>query len=198
MAHRCAPATGSRRSTAAWSTTTAGPTLKAEAATAPAPPTARQSGRTAPSPLRCPRGLRFSGSSSSLNPFTGDLAHSQASTRLSSAIPSRVITADFDTGPSGRTGMPNLSRQGEPAARPTGSPIVWPALTATERKIGMDKSNTAVLGAREAVLDATRHTTGAQPHTEHEPRAPRCTAGYALGASAPGDWCQRMAARRGA
>lgn len=66
-AHRCAPATGSRRSTAAYATTRADPAATALAATAPAPPTARRSGRTAPPPLRCPRGLRCSGSSWSTN-----------------------------------------------------------------------------------------------------------------------------------
>jgi hypothetical protein len=56
-AHRPAPATGYRRSTATWSTSADDPCTRRATAT-PAPPTARQSDRTASSPLRWPRGLR--------------------------------------------------------------------------------------------------------------------------------------------
>jgi hypothetical protein len=58
-ASRPGSATGSRRSTAAYSTEVADPAASPPAATAPAPPTARRSGRTASSPIGCPRGLRF-------------------------------------------------------------------------------------------------------------------------------------------
>lgn len=73
-ARRLAPASGCRRSTAAYSTATAAPTASAQAEAAPALPTAHRSGRTAASPIGWPRGLRCSGCSWSINPLTGDLS----------------------------------------------------------------------------------------------------------------------------